>query len=934
MKLKHLLFTITLFTCSLVFAQKGTISGVLTDKEAGNATLPFANAMIKGTTIGTTTDENGKYTLNVAAGNYTLVFSFLGYENVEAPVTVVAGETVTVNRALGSGSYTLQDVVVKSQGGREKETAILLDQKKAVEIKQSIGAQEMSRKGVSTVEEGLTKITGITKVGSRGLFVRGLEDRYNTLLINDLASPTNDPFKKTIPLNIFPTDLVSVIEVFKTFNPDISGDFAGGTFNIVTSLSGKSTTKLSIGAGYRTNNNLKKFLISENADNTKGFFGLNGQDRKLPGVFGGTPTNATLTTAQSNDTFKDGWDVSETKSPLNTSIGFLHSEKFDAGKDGQFAYIFSLNFDNDYKIKRGLNNTIDQSGVYDNSLYAVDNSYETSVSSLVGLNYKANRLNLSFNTMYLRTTESTILDQTGFTSGNIGSSNLIRTNEFSSSDYLNGQLFGEYALTENKNHSLKAGVSYALTNYQLPDRKFFSANLQPDGSLFTNYGANNFIRQFLDIDGKSFYSGMLEYNWKFGKSDEKNNKLTIGYNGNGNNAETSYRFVFLRQKETDVFPPSFQFNANDIDNQIYGDIADNFVVYHEGSNASYQTKLKEFINAGYANLLLKFNKFEINGGVRVESYNREIKYKFNDSFAKPMREKKVDELYILPSLNIKYAVNDESNLRFAASKTYTKPVIMEVLPISIVNADKTSQQGNESLVNSDNYNVDLKYEIFPTAKEMFAVGVFGKYLDNPIERTFRAEAGGSQITYFLNSDKAVLYGAEFEMLLELNRISKALSGLSFGFNTSIMQTNVKVPEYVYDPIQQQMNKSIETHRDRDLQGASKWIINSDLKYEFDINKNWSNTVSVVYSVFGKRIYSVGTGGLDHIYELPVSKLDLVWNNKLGEHFNLKLSADNILNPREKFEMGDKPVDRTITVDRLLRNYSSGTNFSAGLSYTF
>ena len=113
---------------------------------------------------------------------------------IEVPVTVVANETVTVNSSLGSGSYKLKDVVVKSSGGREKETALLLEQKNAVVIKQSIGAQEMSRKGVSDVEEGLTKITGITKVGSRGLFVRGLEDRYNNLLINDLAAPSNNPF--------------------------------------------------------------------------------------------------------------------------------------------------------------------------------------------------------------------------------------------------------------------------------------------------------------------------------------------------------------------------------------------------------------------------------------------------------------------------------------------------------------------------------------------------------------------------------------------------------------------------------------------------------------------------------------------------------------------------------------------------------------------
>ena len=273
MRIKFLL--ITLFICSIALAQsKGTITGVLTDKDANNATLPFANAAIKGTTLGTTTDEKGKYTISIAAGNYTLVFSFLGYENVEVPVTVKAGETITINKTLGSGSYKLEDVVVKASGGREKETALLLDQKKAVEIKQSIGAQEMARKGVSDVEEGLTKITGITKVGDRGLFVRGLEDRYNNLLINDLAAPTNNPFTKIIPLDLFPTDIVSVIEVYKTFNPNIYGDFAGGTFNIQTSRGNKSITKLSIGTGFTTNNNMSDFLIAPDADNTKGFFGF------------------------------------------------------------------------------------------------------------------------------------------------------------------------------------------------------------------------------------------------------------------------------------------------------------------------------------------------------------------------------------------------------------------------------------------------------------------------------------------------------------------------------------------------------------------------------------------------------------------------------------------------------------------------------------
>lgn len=171
MKLKFVL--ITLFICAISFAQtKGTVTGTLLDKESKNQPLPFANVLIKGTTIGVNTDIDGKYSINLAAGNYTIQFSFVGYENIEMPITVKANETLVINKTLGSGNYTLKDVVVKASGNREKETVLLYDQKKAVVIKQSIGAQEMARKGVSDVEEGLTKVTGITKVDGRGLFCK------------------------------------------------------------------------------------------------------------------------------------------------------------------------------------------------------------------------------------------------------------------------------------------------------------------------------------------------------------------------------------------------------------------------------------------------------------------------------------------------------------------------------------------------------------------------------------------------------------------------------------------------------------------------------------------------------------------------------------------------------------------------------------------
>jgi outer membrane receptor protein involved in Fe transport len=933
MKVK--LVIVSLFFSLLSFAQNGTISGVVTDKDLKNEPLPFANVTIKGTTLGVTTAMDGKFVLEVPAGDHIVVFSFLGYVSKEVPFRIAAGEKKVINQGIGSGNVTLEDVVIKTTAqSREKETALLLDQKKAVEIKQSIGAQEMARKGVSDVEEGLTKITGITKVDSRGIFVRGLEDRYNNLLINDLAAPTNNPFKKIIPLDIFSTDVVGVIEVFKTFNPNIYGDFAGGTFNILSSKPTKSITKLSIGTGFTTDNSMEDFLISKEADNTAGFFGFNGNDRKFPTVLGSSPSNYTLTSQESKRSFKSGFNVVESKSPLNSSVGILHSEKFSFNNNANFVYLFSLNFDNDYAIRSGVDRTIDIQNTgfrYFNDFNYKDYIYKTSITSAVGLHYSSKKVKISSNTLYIKTSENVIKDQVGLQSGGL-QDQLIRTNQLTKSDYLNTQLTAEFALNESGTQNIKVGASVAKTKYDQPDRKFFSGTIANDGRISTSYGGNNFLRQYLTIDGNSFFSGLAEYTLKFGKKD-KQNKFVLGYNGNASQMESSYRFIASQPRFG-----GFTADVNSIDAQINDDLFNDNFAFRESSNASYKVKLNESANAGYINTLFKFGeKWEINGGVRVENSSKEIKYRGLGSFTDPFKIRKFTNTYVLPSLNVKYAVSEKSNIRFAVSKTYTRPVIMEAFPISYVNADGTSVQGNPLLLNSDNYLADLKFEIFPTNKEMFAIGVFGKHIQNPIERAFILNATTSTIASYLNSDSANLYGLEGECIVGLERIHKSLSDFSLGINASLMSTKVKVsPTYKTQDEDGNVTEtnSIETHKDRSLQGASNWIVNSDLKYQFDFNKHWSNTISLVYAVFSKRIYAVGTNGQDHTYELPYQQLDFVWSNKLSSHFDVKFSADNLLNPSRNLEFGNEGTRPIVEESLISKSYKRGVGFSLKLGYTF
>lgn len=922
-KMKFKLLIVTILFSMFCMAQKATVTGLVLDKEYQDEPMAFANVTVKGTTRGTSTNENGKYTLSLDPGNYTIVIGFLGYKTLEFPVTLKANEKKVINCTLEVEGVEMETIVLETAVSKETETALLQEQQKAVEIKQSIGAQEMSRKGISDVEEGLTKITGISKVESKGLFIRGLEDRYNSLLVNGLAVPSNSPFKKIIPLDQFPTDVVGYMDVFKTFNPNIYGDFAGATIDVHSSQPTESKTKISYGVGYTTNNNLSDFLISTDANNTKSYFGFGGQERNLPSGYGKIPSG------RINNDYESSWNVDRKKAPLNTGMGISHSDKFEFGKNNnRLYYVFATNFDNKYQIREGVDRTFSQGqGIYDNNLVRSQYKFQTQASSMLGLQFKSERLALFTNSLYLKSTENLIQDQVGYTRNNVQNPNeFIRLNQYEQTDYFTNQIFGNYKLTKNDKHTLNGGLSYTRTKYNQPDRKFVTGTKVDENTITTQYGSNNLIRQFFNIDNNFHLSGNLEYNYKFGKNEDNLNKLSFGYSGFSEYMVSKFRFTFGNPN-----PGSSAYNVdpNAINQSIIDDINNNFLSFSEQSTAEWKTKVGQRADGIYTNLVYHFGeKTEINVGIRAENTIREYRFKsIVDPIENPYRKKTNENLYILPSLNFKYNTSEKSNLRFATSKTYTKPILFESLDINLINADGTTERGNSNILNSENYNADLKFEIFPQKNELFAVTLFTKYIDKPIERTIQASATGSgqTITYF-NNKSANIYGAEFEYLVQLNRLSKHLDGFIFGINTSLMLTEAVVDK--------NRDGYFDTFEKRDLQGASNWLVNSDLKYEFNIGSKCENTTSLVYSVYGKRIYAVGVAGNDHIYEMPFHKLDFVWNSNINKKWDIKFSVDNILNPEYQRVLGNKsllPIDEP---SLLLQSFKRGVGFSTGISYTF
>ena len=923
MKLKFLFFGLLFSMIS--FAQNSAkVSGIITDKDSKQP-VSFVSISLKGLMTNAESDINGNYEITMKPGTYTIVYAFIGYKTLEKQVTVTDNETLNLNITLQENSNSIEGIVITGSTKKTSETALIKEQQKAVEMKQSIGTQEMERKGVSNVESGLAKVTGITKAESRGLFVRGLEDRYNNLLINDLQVPSNSPFKKIIPLNLFPTDIVGVLSVYKTFNPNLPGDFAGATINIETSEPQSSQTKLSVGFGFVTNNNGEDFLISESANNDQGFLGIQKNKRELSSAYGKIG-NYTLSSTEYLNSYKNNtWNVDKVSAPINNSISFSHSDKFKFEKNRSFSYLLSLNWDNKYQIREGVDRTFIEAGTeYNNNLRSTSYKYLTNTSALVSLKYKSERFNFTTNSMYIRSSENLIQDQVGVLSNQQSNPNrLIRTNQFEQSDYFNNQLVSSYKLTSDNKHSIRGGVSYVKTIFELPDTKFLVGDL--NNGVFTNtYGGSTLNRQNLSIKGNYYMSGFGEYNLNFGKEvNNKTNKLSVGFNSFKNSLSSVYRLFAANPINGGIQNNT---NINDINSQILADIQNGLIAEREESNAEYKTKLNQLVNSGYVNAFFNLSeKLEINGGVRIENSDRILKFRKlseGDITTDAYRKDQVKKNYFLPSINSKYKLNEMSNLRFAASQTITRPVLMELLPIQIVNPNGKVTLGNKDLKDTQNLNVDVKYEYFSDKKDMFAVGVYAKNIKDPIERVFVPSA--TLLTTYQNSKVANLYGAEFETILNLTNVSDKLDNFSLGLNGAFMQSKVEVSE----------KNELENNKTRALQGASNWVINGDIKYDFKLGKDIKNTATLVYGVKGKNIYSVGSAGVDHIYEMPFHKLDLVYSSKFTKNLSAKFTVDNILNPTQKLELGKNSETPIIENSLIVEDYKKGVGFALSLSYTF
>ncbi|MGS4345679.1 TonB-dependent receptor domain-containing protein [Myroides odoratus] len=912
-----LLFAL-LFISQVLGASNGTIKGILQDS-ATKEPLAFASVSIKGTTQGVNTDLDGFFTLEVPEGKQILTFNYVGYTSTDKAIVVKANETIELTIDLISESVQLEGVVVQATRSKSREATLLIEQQRSVEMKQHIGSQELSRKGVSDVASAVAKTTGVAKQeGSGTIFVRGLGDRYNSTLLNGLPLASNNPEKKNIDLNIFSTDIVEYIAIDKTYFARNYGDFAGGNIDIMSkNHSGAAFIEVGVSANMNTNA-VKQDNFKTLSD--RSFFGFS--DTKIPG------------NALNGYNFKNSTQT-DTRSPWGAGLNINTGKSFFFDSGSALHLFATASFGNNFKQKEGITRTAQAQNSFTKDLNLNAFEYSTNTTGMLNAKFDINDSNaIKYNFLFVNDSKEKNEDYQGY----------VRDITLDNSDYtyINRQTYRQDQLMVNQllgNHKVTDqwevnwGAAINTISAQTPDRQQYTLNKLKDADThqFSINSRSDNNRYFEDLKENEIAAN-LAADYKFGKNEENlyNGKLTVGYNFRKKDREfkaTQFVFQINREYNNNINPTALDqfFNQANFANGYF-----DIYTFRGGAatpNAlrpqTYDGKLN--IHAGFVNVEYRLtDKLSGSLGARFETISQDVTWQ--TQLDAEETSNKFTKNAFLPSLSLKYEVNDNNNLRFALSKTYTLPQFKE--RARFIYEDVTEiKVGNPDLYASDDYNADLKWEYFPQTDEVISATVFGKYIKNPINEIVSASSS-NDITYANTGDYGYAAGLEIEVRKNLFSFDDVLTHkITGGLNASFMKTYQKLDNEKVNRENKYLSTSF-THDNASFTGASDLLLNADISYI----KEWANDQKLMatlsYAHFSDKLYSLGTEQSGNLVDKAFGFLDFTFKYDFTKNFGMSFNARNLL---------DSAIERkqeNLTQDVLVQSYKLGQNFSLGFKYTF
>ena len=903
---KQFIILACLISTATAFAQDGILKGKVSDARSQEALIGVSIYVKELPSNGTISDIDGNYNLSLPAGKYTIAASYISYATLEITnVEAKGGEQTTLDIDMKESARSLNEVVVVARMNMEAEKALMIERQRSTVAVENLGAKEMSVKGLSTVADGIKKVTGISMEEKSKVYVRGLGDRYSMTSLNGFPIASPNPDNKLIPLALFPTSIVKNISVSKVYQPSVFGDYSGAHINVDTKENiGKDYLTFSVSTGGKTNTLFSDFYSADKTGANHTFWGIS-NGLSLKREIKDMTADEFEIWQRTNNPFQTGFSVDKKQALPAIGMDLGMGKTWDVGGQ-KLSALFAAGFDNDYSFyDDAFISTINAQGIVRDRYHYDKYTYETTTTLLGQLGYTFRKNDrLSYNVMYINNTEDSYMSRQGTDAEGI---DLIGSNSvYHAYSLLNSQLTGKHELLPNKLFS-DWQVSYGHTTSEEPDRRqvMYTENANGSLSLF-KLNQQETMRYFGELS-EDEWNGDLKVKYMLGDKESHPSFIRVGGS--------------LRNKSRDFYSVNFYYNVKNIAPEInniydtngflnYSNIENGTIAVSKNSLPRNKYYAGSDVYASFADMeYYPMDKLLVSFGVRYEYFQQWIRY-WTDAAQEKRAELNTHDLF--PALNLRYTVNKNGNLRMGVSRTVTRPSFIEMAPFEYKESyGGATIRGYEDIKNGYNYNFDLRYELFHGFGDMYSFGVYYKHLETPIERV--QEYSGSLIQSFRNVNEGTVAGAELEISKQLTK------DLKVDFNASYIYTHISLPE-----------GGLYTDTKRQLQGASPYLLNLDFNYAPKFGEEKQLSLSAVYNLQGARISSVGINGVGNVIEEAVHSLDFITSYSFGKGMKLKLQAKNLLNPEHKYTQKIKETGKKETVEYFQKGIGVSLGFSIDL----
>lgn len=887
----------------------GKIVGSVIDAETGEA-IVGANVILEGTTTGAATDLDGKFVISgIEPGKYTLLVSVVSYSKKRITDLVVeAGKTVTLDVVLKPETIQMEVVEISANAELGYEGALLTRQKKAASISDGISAEQIKRTPDATSGDALRRITGISVVENKFVFVRGTSERYSTARLNGASLASTEPDKKAFAFDLFPSNLIDNMVISKTFTPDVPGDFSGGLVDMTTiDFPNDLTVRLSMTSSYNTRTTGKTFHTY--AGSPTDVFGFDNGTRQIPR---GLPDNLNARTfseaelEQFGKLFNNVWASGSKNAPLNGnySVSIGDGETI-LGRN--FGLVLSLSYRNSFTTTDIVRNDYELAGPKF-EFRGNQSTFSVLWGGLVNVSYKASENHkFSIKNLYNRSADDDVallsgIDYLGFFDMN---TTILR---YVSRSVHSATLSGEHFFKELGGLQVNWKGSLSTATREEPDYR--------RTSYVRDVGTDDPFRILINIqpdpkNGGRFYSDLLDRSTSFsGDFTLPVSDLRIKVGGLYEQKERDFSARVLGYIAT--FRTDFNLYYLPLDKVFAPEnIHSRGFKLSEYTSGSNRYDAAQNLSAGYlmadAPFSLFGRRFRFVGGLRVEHSRQEL-HSMNFAGTLPVQSV-LDLTDVLPSVNLTYIAGENANIRAAFSRTVNRPEFRELAPFAYYDfTTGTTVYGNPNLHRARIQNYDLRFETFPQPGEILSLSLFYKNFQDAIEQVVvPGNSLGAERT-FANAASAHNYGVELEVRKGLGFIHNLLSDFSVTANYTRVRSNVDLSG----------SAVAYARSNRPLQGQSPYSINAGLNY---LNSVTGTGVTLAYNRNGERIIEVATIYDEDVVEQSRDMVDLTVTQMVFGTLELKLTARDLLGQDQIFSQGEK----------LARSNSRASGYSLGLA---